>query len=49
MIAEDGEKALRLFQADQYAVLLLDVMMPKMDGFPACGTFILRSSARRST
>ena len=27
---------LRLFQTDQYAVLLLDVMMPKMDGFSLC-------------
>ena len=36
VIAEDGETALRLFQADQYAVLLLDVMMPKMDGFSLC-------------
>ena len=36
VVAEDGETALRLFQADQYAVLLLDVMMPKMDGFSLC-------------
>lgn len=36
VIAEDGETALRLFRADQYAVLLLDVMMPKMDGFSLC-------------
>ena len=36
VIAEDGETALQLFRADQYAVLLLDVMMPKMDGFSLC-------------
>ena len=36
MIAEDGEAALALFRADHYAVLLLDVMMPKMDGFSLC-------------
>lgn len=36
VIAKDGEEALALFQADQYAVLLLDVMMPKMDGFALC-------------
>jgi len=36
VIAEDGEKALQLFQADQYAVLPLDVMMPKMNGFSLC-------------
>ena len=36
VIAEDGEAALALFRADHYAVLLLDVMMPKMDGFSLC-------------
>ena len=36
VIAEDGETALALFRADHYAVLLLDVMMPKMDGFSLC-------------
>ena len=36
VIAEDGEAALALFHADHYAVLLLDVMMPKMDGFSLC-------------
>ena len=36
VIAEDGETALALFRADHYAVLLLDVMMPRMDGFSLC-------------
>ena len=36
VIAEDGEAALALFRADHYTVLLLDVMMPKMDGFSLC-------------
>ena len=36
VIAEDGEAALALFHADHYAVLLLDVVMPKMDGFSLC-------------
>lgn len=36
VVAEDGEAALALFHADHYAVLLLDVMMPKMDGFALC-------------
>ena len=31
--ARDGEEALRLFHTKQYEVVLLDVMMPKMDGF----------------
>ena len=36
VIAEDGEAALALFRADHYAVLLLDVMMPRIDGFSLC-------------
>ncbi len=35
-IAEDGEKALRLFHDNVFDVILLDVMMPKMDGFAVC-------------
>jgi DNA-binding response OmpR family regulator len=29
----DGEKALEAFQKDEYDLCILDVMMPKMDGF----------------
>ncbi|MGB5941743.1 MAG: response regulator transcription factor [Leeuwenhoekiella sp.] len=32
-LVEDGEKALRYFQEQQPQILVLDVMMPKMDGF----------------
>jgi DNA-binding response OmpR family regulator len=32
-IAEDGEIALQLFNASDYALLILDVMLPKKDGF----------------
>jgi DNA-binding response OmpR family regulator len=32
-VAEDGEKALRLFKAGNFALVLLDVMLPKLDGF----------------
>jgi DNA-binding response OmpR family regulator len=31
--AQDGETALELFQLDTYNICVLDVMMPKMDGF----------------
>ncbi len=31
--AQDGEVALKLFQLDTYNICVLDVMMPKMDGF----------------
>lgn len=32
-IAEDGEMALQLFRSEEYALIILDVMLPKMDGF----------------
>lgn len=32
-IAEDGEKALRLFKSGNFALVILDVMLPKLDGF----------------
>ncbi|MCB0737890.1 MAG: response regulator, partial [Bacteroidetes bacterium] len=31
--AKDGEEALKLFKQEQYDICLLDVMMPKVDGF----------------
>jgi DNA-binding response OmpR family regulator len=34
--AEDGEKALRLYRERRPDLLLLDVMMPKMDGLSLC-------------
>ncbi len=34
--ASDGEEALRLFDQWQPDIILLDVMMPKMDGFTVC-------------
>jgi DNA-binding response OmpR family regulator len=32
-LARDGEEAINLFKANQYDLCLLDVMMPKKDGF----------------
>jgi DNA-binding response OmpR family regulator len=32
-IAEDGEIALELFRSEEYALIILDVMLPKLDGF----------------
>lgn len=32
-LCKDGELALKAFQSNQYDLCLLDVMMPKMDGF----------------
>lgn len=34
--AADGAEAIRAFQTDAFDVLLLDVMMPKKDGFSVC-------------
>ena len=37
-IAEDGEKGLKMIRENQYNLILLDVMMPKMSGFDVCKT-----------
>lgn len=34
--AEDGEKALEVVFSEDFDLILLDVMMPKIDGFAAC-------------
>lgn len=36
VIAADGEEALQLFEQNQPVVVLLDVMMPKLDGYAVC-------------
>lgn len=35
-VAFDGKEAWNLFQENQYDILLLDVMMPEIDGFELC-------------
>ncbi|NLB21143.1 MAG: response regulator transcription factor [Clostridium sp.] len=35
-IAADGEEALELFERESFDMILLDVMMPKKDGFEVC-------------
>lgn len=35
-IAEDGERALELFQENTYQLVLLDIMLPKKNGFTVC-------------
>ena len=37
-VAEDGEKGLKMIRENQYNLILLDVMMPKMSGFDVCKT-----------
>ena len=34
--AYDGEEALNLVKANEYDLILLDVMLPKFDGFEVC-------------
>ena len=34
--AYDGEEALRLARENRYDIILLDVMLPKIDGFEVC-------------
>ncbi len=36
LMAADGEECLRLAEREQPDVILLDVMMPKLDGFETC-------------
>ena len=36
IIAADGEEALKLFEESNPSAVLLDVMMPKMDGYEVC-------------
>lgn len=43
-IAEDGQKALQLFEQHSFAMILLDVMMPKKDGFEVCREIRKQSS-----
>ncbi len=35
-VAEDGERAIQLFTEQDFDMVLLDVMMPKKDGFEVC-------------
>ncbi len=44
LVAHDGEEALRLFEENQVDQVLLDVMMPKKDGFEVCRTIRRTSS-----
>ena len=37
-IAEDGEKGLKMIRENQYNLVILDVMMPKISGLDVCKT-----------
>ncbi|HBH12991.1 MAG: OmpR family two-component response regulator [Clostridiales bacterium 38_11] len=36
VVASDGEEALKAFEKQKFDIILLDVMMPKKDGFEVC-------------
>ena len=36
ILAKDGEQAIDLYEKNQVSLVLLDVMMPKVDGFEVC-------------
>ena len=36
MVAEDGQAALKIIEVERPRLVLLDVMMPKMNGFEVC-------------
>ena len=44
VIAEDGQKALALFDTAQPDLMLLDVMMPQLDGWQVCREIRKKSS-----
>src|SRR3954469_9555475 len=46
MVAEDGEEALAQTEQSQPDLILLDVMMPGIDGFETCRRFKARESMR---
>ena len=35
-LANDGKKALRMFKQERFDLVILDVMLPEMDGFTVC-------------
>ncbi len=46
-VAEDGEAALQLALTEKFDVILLDEMMPKMNGLTVCREYNLNSMVRK--
>ena len=41
--AEDGQMALELFDKGEYDLIVLDIMMPKRDGYEVCKQIRMKS------
>ena len=46
VLAGDGEEALARFSAENPDIILLDVMMPRLDGWQVCREIRKKSEAR---
>lgn len=44
VVATDGKKALRAFKSGRFNLIVLDVMLPEMDGMAVCRTIRLENS-----
>lgn len=44
VVAADGEQALELFEKEQPVLVLLDIMMPKIDGYEVCRSIRKKSN-----
>ena len=38
-VANDGVEALSLFAGQRYDLIILDILLPKIDGYGVCGGF----------
>ena len=45
--AEDGAQALKLFEAHRPDIVILDIVMPVMDGLTACSVLRMSAGGRR--
>ena len=46
--AYDGEEALQKASSQEYDLILLDIMLPKLTGFEVCQTFLRTSKTREA-
>lgn len=43
-VASDGAEAIELFQREPFDLVLLDIMLPKLDGYSVCGAIRAKAS-----